>query len=150
MQHLSLRCASVGAGALPLAACGKVCGRSRGAAHAQSLEPAAWATVEAATARLIPTDDLPGAREANVVGFIDRQLALPHFAVFKDEFRVGVGVLDVLADFSGNVAKHVMFLTKSGAAADFLLSSVDAIAGLAARHPFLGRGVRARPRLPRA
>ena len=83
-------------GVLPLGACRTGCGRTRTAAQALALEPAAWATVEAATARLIPTDDLPGAREANVVGFIDRQLALPHFEVFKDEFRVGVGVLDVL------------------------------------------------------
>ncbi len=87
----------VGAGALPFGACGKGCARAPGVARAKSLDPAAWATVEAATARVIPTDDLPGAREANVVGFIDRQLALPHFAVFKDEFQVGVGVLDVLA-----------------------------------------------------
>ncbi len=33
-----------------------------------------WRTVEAATARIIPTDHDPGAREANVVGFIDRYL----------------------------------------------------------------------------
>ncbi|MBI1948982.1 MAG: gluconate 2-dehydrogenase subunit 3 family protein [Deltaproteobacteria bacterium] len=97
-RALLLRAALLlGAGALPLGACRGSCGRTPASTQAQSLEPAAWATVEAATARLIPTDDLPGAREANVVGFIDRQLALPHFAVFKDEFRVGVGVLDVLA-----------------------------------------------------
>ena len=34
-----------------------------------------WATVEAAMARIIPTDDSPGAREANTVGFIDRYLS---------------------------------------------------------------------------
>jgi gluconate 2-dehydrogenase gamma chain len=34
-----------------------------------------WRTVEAATARIIPTDFDPGAREANVVGFIDRYLS---------------------------------------------------------------------------
>lgn len=34
-----------------------------------------WATAEAAMARIIPTDDLPGAREANTVGFVDRYLS---------------------------------------------------------------------------
>jgi gluconate 2-dehydrogenase gamma chain len=34
-----------------------------------------WDTVEAATARIIPTDEDPGAREAMVVRFIDRYLS---------------------------------------------------------------------------
>jgi hypothetical protein len=34
-----------------------------------------WATIEAATARIIPTDHDPGAREAGVVLFIDRYLS---------------------------------------------------------------------------
>lgn len=34
-----------------------------------------WATVEAATARIIPTDHDPGAREAGVARFIDRYLS---------------------------------------------------------------------------
>jgi gluconate 2-dehydrogenase gamma chain len=34
-----------------------------------------WATVEAATARIMPTDHDPGAREANVVRYVDRYLA---------------------------------------------------------------------------
>jgi gluconate 2-dehydrogenase gamma chain len=34
-----------------------------------------WATVEAATARIMPTDQDPGAREAKVVVFIDRYLS---------------------------------------------------------------------------
>lgn len=34
-----------------------------------------WRTIEAATARIIPTDHHPGAREAEVVRFIDRYLA---------------------------------------------------------------------------
>lgn len=36
-----------------------------------------WATVEAATARIMPTDHQPGAREARVVVFIDRYLSGP-------------------------------------------------------------------------
>src|SRR3954470_3453341 len=38
-------------------------------------DEAEWQLVEAATARIIPTDDDPGAREANVVRFIDRYLS---------------------------------------------------------------------------
>jgi gluconate 2-dehydrogenase gamma chain len=34
-----------------------------------------WETIEAATARIIPTDHEPGAREAKVVRFIDRYLS---------------------------------------------------------------------------
>jgi gluconate 2-dehydrogenase gamma chain len=34
-----------------------------------------WETIEEATARIIPTDDDPGAREAGVVRFIDRYLS---------------------------------------------------------------------------
>jgi gluconate 2-dehydrogenase gamma chain len=49
-------------------------------AAAQSTEPAAlseqeWRTVEAITARIIPTDHDPGALEANCVNFIDKALA---------------------------------------------------------------------------
>ncbi|MBI1948983.1 MAG: GMC family oxidoreductase [Deltaproteobacteria bacterium] len=49
---------------------------------------------------------------------------------------------DGLANFSGNVGQHVMFLTKSGASADFALSRAEPIAGLLSPHPFLGRTVR--------
>lgn len=47
-----------------------------------------WATVEAATARIIPTDHDPGAREARVVVFIDRYLS-------------GIGYIFAAADGSG-------------------------------------------------
>jgi gluconate 2-dehydrogenase gamma chain len=40
----------------------------------QVLEVDEWATVEAITARILPSDDGPGAKEAKVVVFIDRQL----------------------------------------------------------------------------
>jgi gluconate 2-dehydrogenase gamma chain len=39
------------------------------------LTEAEWATLEAATARIIPTDHEPGAKEANCVNFIDKALA---------------------------------------------------------------------------
>jgi gluconate 2-dehydrogenase gamma chain len=50
------------------------------AAAAASTEPtvlnaAEWKILDAITARLIPTDDLPGAREAGCVNFIDKALA---------------------------------------------------------------------------
>lgn len=39
------------------------------------LTEAEWTTLEAATARIIPTDHEPGAKEANCVNFIDKALA---------------------------------------------------------------------------
>ena len=39
------------------------------------LSPAQWQTLEAITARIIPTDEQPGAREAGCVNFIDKALA---------------------------------------------------------------------------
>ena len=47
----------------------------------QVLGPAAWRALEAASARILPSEpDFAGAREANVVRFIDRQLATPLLA----------------------------------------------------------------------
>jgi gluconate 2-dehydrogenase gamma chain len=57
-----------------------------------------WDTIEAATARVIPTDHDPGAREAGVVRFIDRYLS-------------GIGYVYAAADGSG-------FLQMSGKLAD--------------------------------
>ena len=39
------------------------------------LTPVEWAAVDAITARVIPTDHEPGAREANCVNFIDKAIA---------------------------------------------------------------------------
>jgi gluconate 2-dehydrogenase gamma chain len=41
----------------------------------QILGASEWQTIDALVARILPSDDGPGAREANVVGFIDAQLA---------------------------------------------------------------------------
>lgn len=57
-----------------------------------------WETIEAATARVIPTDHEPGAREARCVRFIDRYLS-------------GIGYIYAAADGSG-------FLELSGRLAD--------------------------------
>jgi gluconate 2-dehydrogenase gamma chain len=51
-------------------------------------DEAQWQLMEAATARIIPTDHDPGAREANVVRFIDRYLS-------------GIGYVYASADGSG-------------------------------------------------
>lgn len=48
---------------------------TREGAPPQTLEPREWEAVEAITARILPTDDLPGALEAGCVGFIDKALA---------------------------------------------------------------------------
>lgn len=54
-------------------------------------------TLEAAIARLIPSDDLPGAREAGVIGFIERQLGTPNLAAFRRELVTGAAALDFVA-----------------------------------------------------
>jgi gluconate 2-dehydrogenase gamma chain len=41
------------------------------------LSAGGWAMMAAITERILPSDDGPGAKEANVVRFIDRQLATP-------------------------------------------------------------------------
>src|SRR5687768_17055054 len=47
----------------------------------RGLDAAASRTLEAATARMLPADgDFPGAREAGVIEFIDRQLAIQPLA----------------------------------------------------------------------
>jgi gluconate 2-dehydrogenase gamma chain len=43
--------------------------------HSTFFDPHQRATVEAAMARIIPTDDTPGAREAGTVDFLDRYLS---------------------------------------------------------------------------
>lgn len=52
------------------------------------LSQSEWDTIESATARIIPTDHHPGAREARVVRFIDRMLAGTQF-VFPAADGVG-------------------------------------------------------------
>jgi gluconate 2-dehydrogenase gamma chain len=56
-----------------------------------------WETVRAACARLIPSDAEPGATEANVVNYIDAQLALPSFNALRSVIAAGVRQMNVLA-----------------------------------------------------
>ncbi len=72
-------------------------------AHAVSTTPAGTAptflspeqarTVDAIAARIVPTDELPGAREAGVVHFIDRALA-DFFAPAAKDFVAGLADFD--------------------------------------------------------
>jgi len=76
----------------------------RTAGSGRVLNPAEWATLEAACARILPSDKDPGAAEADVVNFIDAQLALPHFSAFGRLFSAGLHKLDQLARAQGGAA----------------------------------------------
>lgn len=60
-------------------------------------KPGAWRfftdaealVVEAITEQIIPADDVPGAKEANVINFIDKQLASV-FAKHQEVYRLGI------------------------------------------------------------
>ncbi len=87
------------------------------------LTPAQSADVEAITARIFPTDETPGAREAGVVHFIDRTLAVAP----EDQragFRAGLGQLakDVAARHPGQTS----FAALTEAQQDALLTDVEA------------------------
>ena len=52
------------------------------------------ATLAAATARLLPSIRIPGAREADVVEYIDRELARPELNLLKANMVAGTVALD--------------------------------------------------------
>ena len=56
-----------------------------------------WKTLEAVTARIIPTDHEPGALEANCVNFIDKALANEDAAAVP-LYKGGLAVLDGIAN----------------------------------------------------
>ncbi|MEM9176313.1 MAG: gluconate 2-dehydrogenase subunit 3 family protein [Myxococcota bacterium] len=60
------------------------------------LSAAEWTTLEAATARIIPTDHEPGAKEANCVNFIDKALANEDAAAVP-LYKGGLAALDGVA-----------------------------------------------------
>jgi gluconate 2-dehydrogenase gamma chain len=65
-------------------------------ASLRNLDPAEAAALEAIAARIIPSDDTPGAREAGVIHFIDQ--ALDEFmADASAELRAGIDSVDALA-----------------------------------------------------
>jgi gluconate 2-dehydrogenase gamma chain len=61
----------------------------------RSLSPDEWREVEAVTARILPTDDTPGAREAGCVGYIDRALA-EEDADARPRYRAALAALEAL------------------------------------------------------
>jgi gluconate 2-dehydrogenase gamma chain len=58
------------------------------------LNAAQWQTVEAITGRIVPTDNQPGAIEANCVNFIDKTLANED-APSRPDFIAGLASLDI-------------------------------------------------------
>lgn len=65
----------VAASAADVRAAGAFAAQARAQDRYQVLTPEQVRELDAVTATLVPTDDLPGAREARVVRFIDRSLA---------------------------------------------------------------------------
>ncbi len=61
------------------------------------LSPQQWRTVEAITARIIPTDDDPGALEAGCVNFIDKALAHED-AELRPEYEAGLLGIDAVSE----------------------------------------------------
>ncbi len=88
----------------------------RTAANGRVLSQPEWTALEAACARIIPTDDDPGATEAHVVNYIDAQLSLPHFKSFRHTFSDGLRELDRQAAGGAfvalSVAKQDQILTR--------------------------------------
>ncbi len=68
------------------------------------LDEAQWKTLAAFCARLIPTDQDPGATEANVVNFIDGQLDAPYIDKFVKEMVAGLEEMDRLAPQFGGTS----------------------------------------------
>jgi gluconate 2-dehydrogenase gamma chain len=66
---------------------------AQGSTRPEVLNEAQWKTVEAITARIIPTDEEPGAIEANCVNFIDKALAHED-AKLKPVYAKGLAALD--------------------------------------------------------
>ena len=61
------------------------------------LDALQWQTLEAACARIIPTDQDPGATEAGVVSYIDGQLAHPPVSSFREMIAAGLERLELVA-----------------------------------------------------
>ncbi len=59
----------------------------------RALDPREWQLVESITARILPTDDLPGAVEAGCVHFIDKALAAEDAAALPS-YRAALRELD--------------------------------------------------------
>ena len=78
-------------------------GHAGHAAHAEHTEgahallPPQRALLAAALARILPTDQDPGAAEADVIEYVDRELARPEYAVVKSNVLAGLTALGRLS-----------------------------------------------------
>lgn len=88
------------------------------------LSRAEWEILDHVSERLLPADDTPGARAANVVGYIDAQLADPHLSIFKTELRTGLWTIDALAE----QPNHVGFPRLAAPDQDVILHTFQAAA----------------------
>ncbi len=68
------------------------CSNNRQNAHLRYLTPDEERLLDALTSQIIPTDEDPGAHEANVVNFIDKQLVF-HYKNQQDFYRVNLSKL---------------------------------------------------------
>ena len=93
------------------------------------------AEIDAITARIIPTDELPGAREAGVVYFIDRSLAT--FAA-DDQKTYREGLPELQARVSEMFPSTAKFSGLTAGQQDEVLHSFDE-GGKQARRPFRAR-----------
>jgi gluconate 2-dehydrogenase gamma chain len=64
-------------------------------------------TLDAVLAWIIPADDAPGAREAGVIHYIDRQLTR-HFRPHGKTYREGLAALDTFADAPADRQQQVL------------------------------------------
>jgi gluconate 2-dehydrogenase gamma chain len=95
LKHAGI--AGAAAAVAPAAALGAVRGRSPQGDPLETLTPAEAAVLDAAVARLIPTDALgPGAREARAARYIDRALG-GALAASRDAYRNGLAAMDAYA-----------------------------------------------------
>jgi gluconate 2-dehydrogenase gamma chain len=78
-------------------------------------------TLEAATHRILPTDQDPGAKEANVIEYIDRELYRPEFEILKRNVLAGAVALDKLAKKNGGKR----FVELAGAEQDEILRQLS-------------------------
>jgi gluconate 2-dehydrogenase gamma chain len=85
------------------------------------LTPAEWKTLEAITARILPTDHEPGAREAGCTNFIDKALAHEEAAALP-LYRAGLSGIDAAA----RVRFEHPFAELAEAEQDELLAALEA------------------------
>jgi gluconate 2-dehydrogenase gamma chain len=67
-----------------------------------ALQPIQRTTLAAALARILPTDRDPGATEADVIEFIDRELARPEHGKLRDAVTAGIVAINKNSIRSGN------------------------------------------------